>query len=236
MHRNSIVPLYQQLADEIRRQIADNDLKPGDRMLTEAELSQKFEVSRITVRKAIDQLVEEDYVVRKQGIGTFVAEKKLHRIMRNQVVSFTEMCELNGSVPSSELISAGWVKADTAVESYLNLLQQENVIKIVRVRKIDGLPVMLEESYYPKRLSFLLQENLTGSTYQVLRTHGLVPSHGTKTFEICKATAKEAELLNTTKNKALLLQKDTATDQNDEVLHYTKMIINSERYRLTVIT
>ena len=82
MHRNSIVPLYQQLADEIRQQIADNALKPGDRMLTEAELSQKFEVSRITVRKAIDQLVEEDYVVRKQGIGTFVAEKKRSSLQR----------------------------------------------------------------------------------------------------------------------------------------------------------
>lgn len=236
MHRNSIVPLYQQLADEIRQQIADNALKPGDRMLTEAELSQKFEVSRITVRKAIDQLVEEDYVVRKQGIGTFVAEKKLHRIMRNQVISFTEMCELNGSVPSSELISAGWVRADVTAEGYLNLPKQENVIKIVRVRKVDGLPVMLEESYYPRRVAFLLQENLNGSTYQVFRAHGLIPSHGRKTFEICMATAREADLLGTTKNKALLLQKDTVTDQNDEVLHYAKIIINSERYRLTVIT
>lgn len=236
MNRNSIVPLYQQLADEIKRQIAESDLKPGDRMMTEAEFSQKFNVSRITVRKAIDQLVESDYVVRKQGLGTFVAEKKLHRIMKNQVLSFTEMSELNGSVPSTELISAGWVKADATVENRLNLPQPEKVIKVVRVRKIDGRPVMIEESFYPKRISFLLQENLTGSTYQALRAHGLLPSHGTKTFEICKATAEEAALLDTTKHKSLLLHKDIVTDQNNEVLHYSKLLINSERYQLTIIT
>ena len=236
MRRNSVVPLYQQLADTIRQQIADNALKPGDRILTEAELSEKFEVSRITVRKAIDQLVEEDVVVRKQGIGTFVAEKKLHRVMRNQVISFTEMCQLSGGVPSSELISAGWVKADPSVGNHLGVAPQERIIKIVRVRKIDGLPVMLETSYYPQRAAFLLQENLTGSTYQAFRAHDLIPSHGKKTFEICKATAKEAALLDTAKNQPLLLQEDTVTDQNGEILHYTKLVINSDRYRLTVIT
>ena len=236
MRRNSIVPLYQQLADEIRQQIAGNELKPGDRMLTEAELSQKFGVSRITVRKAIDQLVGADVVIRKQGIGTFVAEKKLHRIMRNRIISFTEMCELNGSIPSTELISAGWVKANSAVESHLELPQLEKVIKIMRLRKVDGMPVMLEESYYPKRAAFLLQENLTGSTYQAFQAHGLIPSHGKKTFEICKATVKESELLGTSKNKYLLLQEDTVTDQNGEILHFTRLIINSDRYRITIIT
>ena len=236
MHRNSIVPLYQQLADTIRQQIASNELKPGDKMLTEAELSQKFGVSRITVRKAIDQLVEADVVIRKQGIGTFVSEKKLHRIMRNRIISFTEMCELNGSIPSTELISADWIKATSTVANYLELSPQEKVIRIVRLRKVEELPVMLEESYYPKRAEFLLQENLTGSTYQAFRDHGLIPSHGKKTFEICKATAKESELLGTSKNQALLLQKDTVSDQNGEILHFTKLIINSDRYRLTVIT
>ena len=156
--------------------------------------------------------------------------------MRNRIISFTEMCELNGSIPSTELISAGWVKANSAVESHLELPQLEKVIKIMRLRKVDGMPVMLEESYYPKRAAFLLQENLTGSTYQAFQAHGLIPSHGKKTFEICKATVKEAELLGTSKNKYLLLQEDTVTDQNGEILHFTRLRINSDRYRITIIT
>lgn len=113
---------------------------------------------------------------------------------------------------------------------------QDKVLKIVRVRKNDGRPVMIEESFYPERLGFLMGGNLTGSTYEILRSHGLEPSHGTKTFRICSATAEEAALLETVKNQALLLQKDVVTDQNGEVLHYTKMLINSERYQLTIIT
>ena len=69
MVKNSIIPLYQQLSDEIKEQILLGKLKAGDRLMTEAELSQQYEVSRITVRKAIELLVDEGYVLRKQEIG-----------------------------------------------------------------------------------------------------------------------------------------------------------------------
>ena len=143
MIKNSMIPLYQQLADEIRQEIAGGKLKPGDKIMTEAEF-----------RKAIDQLVEDECVVRRQGLGTFVAEKKLHRVMKNQVVSFTEMSELSGSVPSAELVSVGWVKADASVSKNLGVTAQDKVLRIVRVRKNDGRPVMIEESFYPERLAF----------------------------------------------------------------------------------
>ena len=74
MIKNSMVPLYQQLSEKIKQQITDGKLKAGDKLMTEAEFSQHFEVSRITVRKAIELLADDGFVVRKQGIGTFVAE------------------------------------------------------------------------------------------------------------------------------------------------------------------
>lgn len=70
-----MVPLYQQLSEKIKQQITDGKLKAGDKLMTEAEFSQHFEVSRITVRKAIELLADDGFVVRKQGIGTFVAEE-----------------------------------------------------------------------------------------------------------------------------------------------------------------
>ena len=69
--------LYQQLIDEIKNQITSGKLAVGDRLMTEFELSQEYNVSRITVRKAIEVLVEENILIKKQGIGTFVAEKRL---------------------------------------------------------------------------------------------------------------------------------------------------------------
>ena len=90
-----MVPLYQQLSEKIKQQITDGKLKAGDKLMTEAEFSQHFEVSRITVRKAIELLADDGFVVRKQGIGTFVAEKKLHRVVDNQIISFTEMSKMD---------------------------------------------------------------------------------------------------------------------------------------------
>ena len=79
LNKNSSVPLYQQLVDEIKSQIDSGILKENDRIMTETELSDAYEVSRITVRKAISVLVDEDYLVKQQGIGTFVGVKRLSR-------------------------------------------------------------------------------------------------------------------------------------------------------------
>lgn len=234
MNKNSMVPLYQQLSDKIKEQIIEGQLKPGDRLPTEAEFSQKFDVSRITVRKAIELLVEDEYVIRKQGIGTFVAEKKLNRVMKNQTVSFTEMSQMSGRIPSAELISVEWIMPDTSIARHLHMEQEEKVIKLVRLRKNDGESVMIEENYYPKKYDFLLQENLLGSTYEVFRSHGLFPTHFVNTVEICYADAEEARYLEIGENEVLLLQKAEVTDQNGEVLHYCKTLTNPKRYRLTI--
>ncbi|MCI8659694.1 MAG: GntR family transcriptional regulator [Lachnospiraceae bacterium] len=238
MVKNSIVPLYQQLSDEIKAQINGGKLKAGDRLMTEAELSQQYEVSRITVRKAIELLVDEGYVMRKQGIGTFIAEKKLRRVVdsENLVLSFSEMSQMNGQEPSSDLLSVEWITPGASIIHHLHVDEEEKVLKIVRLRKNDGIPVMVETNYYPQQMDFLLQANLTGSTYEIFREHGLIPSHGNRTVQICYATSEEAQYLNVEANQPLLLQTESVTDQNGKVLHYSKVVINSQLYRLTIIT
>ncbi|MCI9164141.1 MAG: GntR family transcriptional regulator [Lachnospiraceae bacterium] len=238
MVKNSIIPLYQQLSDEIKDQIKEGRLKAGDRLMTEAEFSQQYEVSRITVRKAIELLVDEGYVTRKQGIGTFIAEKKLRRVVDpdNLVRSFSEASRMSGQEPSSELISVEWVMPEASVQRSLHVGEEEKVLKIVRLRKIDGVPVMIESNYYPKRLDFLLQANLTGSTYEVFREHGLIPSHAVRTVQICYATLEEAQRLGVEENQPLLLQTEETTDQNQQILHYSKVVVNSQRYQLTIIS
>lgn len=237
MIKNSIIPLYQQLSDEIKNQINEGKLKAGDRLMTEAELSQQYEVSQITVRKAIELLVDEGYVMRKQGIGTFIAEKKLRRIVdsNNLVRSFSEASRMSGQEPSSELLSVEWLLPDASVQHHLHVGEEEKVLKISRLRKIDGVPVMVETNYYPQKMDFLLQSNLTGSTYEVFRQHDLIPSHAVRTIQICYATPEEARLLGVTENYPLILQAEETTDQNHQVLHYSKVVVNSQHYRLTIV-
>lgn len=238
MVKNSIIPLYQQLSDEIKSQISEGKLKAGDRLMTEAEFSQQYEVSRITVRKAIELLVDEGYVMRRQGIGTFIAEKKLRRVVDsdNLVRSFSETSRMSGQEPSSDLLSVEWITPDASVQNHLRIGENEKALKIVRLRKIDGVPVMVETNYYSQKMDFLLQSNLTGSTYEVFRQHGLIPSHAVRSIQICFATTEEARLLGVKENQPLLLQSEETTDQNHQVLHYSKVVVNSQRYVLTVIT
>ena len=124
MNKHSATPLYQQLVDSIKEQILSGKIKEGDKLMTEQEFSEAYNVSRITVRKAMEMLSDEGIVVKKQGIGTFVASKKLNRVMES-VLSFTESCERAGHKASAELISLEWKKASVSVAKHLNVEEGE---------------------------------------------------------------------------------------------------------------
>lgn len=235
MVKTSMIPLYQQLSETVKQQIMDGHFQEGDQLPTEAEFSQQFGVSRITVRKAIEILADDGIVVRKQGIGTFVACKRLNRVMKNQVISFTEMSRMDGHEPSAELISVDWIKPNASLIRHLRVDENEQVLRIVRLRKNDGEVVMIEENFYPKKLSFLLEENLLGSTYEIFRSHNLYPTYSVKTVDICYANEEEARQLGVATKQALILHKDEVMDQNRETIHFCRQRINPQRYRLTIV-
>lgn len=228
-------PLYQQLVDSVKAQIRDGILKEDDRLGSEQDISREYNVSRITVRKAFEILADEGYVTKRQGIGTFVSAWKLNNFNEGQMRGFTEMCIKDGKVPSSELISAGWVSNLPSISHHLHVPEEEPILRVLRVRKCDGVPVMVEDGYFPKRFSYLMSEDLCGSTFEIFRRHGTKPSHFSKIMDICYATKFEAQKLEVRERQALLLQKDMAFDQNGDAIHYTKLVINPERYKLTII-
>lgn len=227
-------PLYQQLVDSVKAQIRDGILKEDDRLGSEQDISREYNVSRITVRKAFEILADEGYVTKRQGIGTFVSAKKVNNFNEGQARGFTEMCMQDGNVPSSELISVGWVSNVPSISRHLQVPEEDPVLRVLRVRKCDGVPVMVEDGYFPKRFSYLMSEDLCGSTFEIFRKHGTEPTHFSKIVGIRYATKFEAQKLEVRERQALLLQKDITYDQNGEVIHYTKLVINPERYKLTI--
>ena len=228
-------PLYQQLVDSVKAQIRDGILKEDDRLGSEQDISREYNVSRITVRKAFEILADEGYVTKRQGIGTFVSARKLNNFNEGQMRGFTEMCIKDGKVPSSELISAGWVSNLPSISHHLHVPEEEPILRVLRVRKCDGVPVMVEDGYFPKRFSYLMSEDLCGSTFEIFRRHGTEPSHFSKIMDICYATKFEAQKLEVRERQALILQKDMAFDQNGDAIHYTKLVINPDRSPLTLL-
>ena len=101
--REGTIPLYQQLIDVLRGALLCGDIQPGGRIPTESELSAQYQVSRITVRKAIEVLAEEGLVVKKQGKGTFAEKPKFERKIIDPV-SFSASCTYKGMRPGSKLL------------------------------------------------------------------------------------------------------------------------------------
>lgn len=233
--RNHSDPLYLQIAEHIRSKIKSGELKPNSRIPTEMELSDAYQVSRITVRRALDILEDEELLVRKQKIGTFVSGRKMRR-SANTFMSFTQSCEMNGDRAGSQFLSAELVKAMPSDIKNLKLSEEDKVIRIRRVRYCNDVPVILEEVHYPKTYAYLLAEDLTGSLHKLLAFHGVRLHHNEKVISVCYATREEAGYLEVTENDAMILSKDVAYDVEGNPVYYSKEVIHAQRFEFKVVT
>lgn len=189
-------PLYMQLVRSIQADITSGKYPDGSRLPSEAEFSELYHVSRITVRSALKSLAEQGSIVRLQGKGTFVLQRKLKRNL-SLATSFTEACREIGKVPGAKLISSGTKPASPADQQVLNLRESDDVVYLQRLRYADGLPVSVEEDRFPMRYSFLLNENLDDSSLlDVLKQkYNISFSMEHRTIELVYAPEHIAQLL-----------------------------------------
>lgn len=233
--RDTAVPLYLQIAEDIKSKIQEGEIKANTRIPTEIELSEAYQVSRITIRKALELLVDEEILVRKQRIGTFVSNKKVSRSL-NSFMGFSQSCEMEGNKAGTQFISAELVKAMPSDIKNLQLKEDDKIIKIRRLRYCNDIPVILEENHFPKEFAFLLAEDLNGSLHEILSGHGIVLNHGSKTIGVCYATREEAKYLDIKENDALIISKDIAYDASGKPVYSGKEVVNADRYEYKILT
>ncbi len=233
--RDTAVPLYIQIAEDIKAKIERKELAENSRIPTELELSEAYGVSRITIRKALEILVEDEILVRRQRIGTFVSDKKVSRSL-NRFMGFTQSCEMSGGRPGTKFLSAELVRAKPSDIKVLRLPEDDKVIRIRRLRYCNDVPVILEENHFPKKFAYLLAEDLNRSLHQILQEHGIILNNGEKTIGVCYATKEEAEHLKIKEHTALIMSKDVAYDITGEPVYNGKEIVNAERYEYKILT
>ena len=235
LKQDAITPLYVQLMEELETSIRNGVYKPGDKIMTEAEMAKEYGVSLITGRKAVGSLMEKGLVVRKQGKGTFVTKPKYSRNMK-KLQSFTEMCEQMGVKPGAQVLENRLIMADKKVADRLGIEPGSNVVYISRLRLADGEPVQVEKSYFPLKYAFLLEEDLNnGSMFECLKEKaGAKVASSEKMIELCRATAEEAALMDVKKGDYLLFVKSTAYDENGEPMYAGIQLINGDRFSLYV--
>ena len=193
--RSSGFPLYLQVRERLREQIAL--LAPGDIIPAEPTLCEAFQVSRITIRKAIDDLVAENLLVRKQGRGTFKAAPRLiHEL--NSITSWTDQLKALGYTPRTAERSIEEISAPKQIAGLLQIDAGETVTVLRRLRLADNEPITQMVNYIPTKLAPGLTKIMehTESLYQALSEHyGLVAAQATDTVTTRAATDMEHERL-----------------------------------------
>ncbi|PSL02397.1 GntR family transcriptional regulator [Haloactinopolyspora alba] len=222
---------YLQVRDYLRA-LAGSELTAGDPVPSERALCERFGVSRMTVRQAVDALVVDGILERVQGRGTFVAPPKVDLQVR--LASFTEEMTRRGMTASVKVLGAGIVEAEPDIAEALQVAVGDDVIHLHRLRFADDEPMAVEHSWLPAlRLPGFLDGGVPSSVYVDLGTRGLVPDWGEDTIDAGEADHDEAELLTIGPGKPVLRITRRAFT-GDQAIEYASAAYRSDRYTLWV--
>jgi GntR family transcriptional regulator len=231
--RSSPVPLYHQLSDLILNQILDGQLKPGEAIPTEQELIRLSRVSRITVRRAVDELERMGYVRREQGRGTFVTSHWIQRGMAN-LTSFSEDLIARGMEPRSRLLTLREQPATLSEARALDVDEGESIWFVERLRLADSEPIALNTSYahLPPDVTLTAPE-LEGqfSFWALLAEKGIVIVAADMTATAVSADDQLAGLLHASMNAPLLLVEAVAYTSEGTPVEYSQVVARADRYR-----
>ncbi|MGY0219974.1 GntR family transcriptional regulator [Endozoicomonadaceae bacterium StTr2] len=184
--RDNHTPLYLQLQNLIQQAIEEGILQRGQVLPAEREIANYMKVSRVTVKRAIDELANIGLLMQKQGVGTFVTERMVHSLDRLR--SFSEVIESVEKQPDSRWIDRGVGLATAEEQEKLGLGVNDEVVRMFRVRMADDKPVALEYDVVPRK--FLNSPfDVSGSLYEALAAVGVRP---VKAVQRLRAVALEA--------------------------------------------
>lgn len=233
------IPLYQQVIDIIKNEINSGAYKAGARIPNEFELAESYKVGRVTVRRAIEELVQQGYLTKRQGKGTFVNAPKLKRKIRQKgdVQSFTEGCAANDMVAGARLVSRTVVAAAREDAAFFGVEPGAELIVVERVRTADGVPVMLENNAFVLAdhpyLQTLADKDLAdNSIFALVAEHsGRAPLKSDPcTVEIALADAQAAPLLEVPVGEPLFYMEAYFTDADGRPLLLGRQKIVGSRY------
>ena len=195
-------PLHKKISDDILSKIINNEYKIGEVIPREIDLADDYQVSRTTIRKAIETLVAEGYLTRIKRKGTIVKQKKINQGFIHVLRSFDEEIMEKGQIPATEVLEFNVVDADEDVATYLDINVSEKVYYLVRLRYANDEPIVLVKTFIPmKEYPHLKEVNFTkNSLYDTFAKYNKPISSVKRRLNIEKANKKLSDILNITKN------------------------------------
>lgn len=220
LSEKSLIPLYQQVMDDLKKAIDAGVYAPNHKIPSEAELSAIYSVSRITVRRAVEELAASGHLTKKQGKGTYVNPPKLARKIwqPSSNKSFTDVCRDDGREPGARVVSVETIEARPAELEALGLAEGSSIISVRRVRTADGVPVMLENNFFPatEEFAFLLAEDLNDvSLFDLVRRRSghVAGATSLHTIEAIRASGEMVGELSVGAGEPILYERTNFLDE-----------------------
>lgn len=227
--RSSPVPLYHQIVQGIEAAIHSGLLEPGSRLDNEIDLAAQLNLSRPTMRKAMDELVRAGLLVRKRGVGTQVVSGQVRRPL--ELSSLFDDLSRSGSNPSTEVLSFSRVESDEATREALQLAAGAKVYHFTRLRKVGGNPLALMENWVRDDITPIGEDMLVAQgLYAILRAGGVNFRLASQRIGAMIADDYQAPLLETEVGSALVTMERTAVDDTGRRVETGHHVYRADSY------
>jgi DNA-binding GntR family transcriptional regulator len=231
--RGSAIPLYFQIASRIEKAIVDGQLAPGSRLENEVALGERLNLSRPTIRRAMQELVNKGLLVRRRGIGTQVLHGPVTR--KVELTSLYDDLVRAGQHPTTQLLSHEVVPADELVAGRLAVSEGSPVLHLRRLRSSDQVPLAVMENYLAEEFTDLTVEALAGrGLYQLMRGRGTQIRVAQQRIGARAATAEESQLLEIKRNGPVLTMDRTAYDALGKAVEYGHHCYRPDNYAFEI--
>jgi len=231
--RSSPVPLYHQLAEQLGEAISSGELQPGDAFENEVALGERLSLSRPTVRRAIQELVDQGLLLRRRGLGTTVAARKVHR--RAELTSLWDDLARAGGRPSTKVLDYELVE-DERVATALDLPADSVFLSVVRLRSAGDAPLAVLHNWLPPGLTDVTCEQLEqDGLYAVLRERGVRPVVAHQSIGARPPTAAERRHLGIRGNEPVLTMTRSAFDAIGNPVEFGDHCYRASNYTIEVM-
>lgn len=230
---STVVPLYYQIKEELMAEIVSGKWAVGEMIPSEIQLAHKYSVSRNTTQRAINELVHEGILERKQGLGTFVTAPKIEQSL-NCFYSFSQAMRSKGIIASAKVLSLSREIATSSQANYLNIFPGSELFVLRRIRYANNIPIMLDTSRIPAALApdidtIDFEQN---SLYEVLdKKYNLQVSRAKEMFEPVIIRKNESVFLNVEENSPAIMLDRIAYSSKDIPVELCRSIIPGDKCR-----
>ncbi|WP_245799317.1 GntR family transcriptional regulator [Virgibacillus siamensis] len=235
MDKKNRVPLYLQLMEDLIKKIDAGEYQVEEKLPSERELCEVYDLSRITVRQTLQELEREGYIYKLHGKGTFVSPKSYNQNLV-KLYSFTEEMKAIGKKPATQVLSFREIALDERLASKMGMATLDEAFQVVRLRLADDEPLMYETSYLPKKtFPHLTEKDLVERPmYDVFtEDYQVGVSKAIERFSATSIRKEEAEQFGMTADQPAMLIKRFAY-HNEKLIEYTISVARGDKFDYTV--